>query len=230
MAGKKRLKWEPVAAMIALIFLGVWLVTAPRSGVGQIETREDARLVEHRIGNTRGAVEIVDNEDGATFRLIYRDGTATDVMDADIFKQYFGQAAFDDVTSQDRNLSFRVLNITSWSGLVWVAIGFGGQIAFFGRMFIQWVISEKKRQSTIPDIFWWLSLIGGISLFTYFVWRQDIVGVLGQSSGVVIYARNLRLIHKEKKREARKAAQAEPIGPNPGDALAGEASRGDDGA
>ena len=104
MAGKKRLKWEPVAAMIALIFLGVWLVTAPRSGVGQVETRENARLVEHRIGNTRGAVEIVDNDgNGATFRRIYRDGTATDVMDADIFKQYFGQAAYDDVTSRVRH-------------------------------------------------------------------------------------------------------------------------------
>ncbi|MEL7472603.1 MAG: lipid-A-disaccharide synthase N-terminal domain-containing protein, partial [Planctomycetota bacterium] len=73
----------------------------------------------------------------------------------------------------------------------------------------QWVVSEKKRQSVVPEAFWWLSLVGGAALFTYFVWRRDIVGVLGQSTGVVIYARNLRLIHKQRRRERRAALEAE---------------------
>ncbi len=51
-------------------------------------------------------------------------------------------------------------------------------------------------------MFWWLSFLGGVCLFTYFVWRKDAVGVLGQATGVVIYARNLRLIHKERTRRA----------------------------
>ncbi|HCT44595.1 MAG TPA: hypothetical protein DF699_05235 [Phycisphaerales bacterium] len=67
-------------------------------------------------------------------------------------------------------------------------------------MFVQWIISERSRISTVPEIFWWFSFIGGVCLFTYFVWRVDIVGVLGQSTGIVIYARNLKLIHKEKQR------------------------------
>jgi len=64
-------------------------------------------------------------------------------------------------------------------------------------------VSEKQRESVVPEAFWWLSLVGGVFLFVYFVWRQDIVGVLGQSSGVVIYARNLWLIRKRRRRLAR---------------------------
>jgi lipid-A-disaccharide synthase-like uncharacterized protein len=44
-------------------------------------------------------------------------------------------------------------------------------------------------------------------LFIYFAWRQDPIGVLGQTSGVVIYARNIRLIQKRRRREARDRAQ-----------------------
>jgi lipid-A-disaccharide synthase-like uncharacterized protein len=53
--------------------------------------------------------------------------------------------------------------------------------------------------------------VGGVFLFTYFVWRQDFVGVLGQSTGIVIYARNLRLISKQRRRAERDAqVQAQP--------------------
>jgi len=90
-------------------------------------------------------------------------------------------------------------------GWGWLAAGLGGNAVFASRFLIQWIVSEKERRSVIPDIFWWISLIGAVCLFAYFAWRRDIVGVLGQSSGVVIYARNLRLIHKQKRREAREA-------------------------
>jgi lipid-A-disaccharide synthase-like uncharacterized protein len=33
-------------------------------------------------------------------------------------------------------------------------------------------------------------------LLIYFIWRRDIVGVLGQALGWVIYVRNLWLIHR----------------------------------
>jgi lipid-A-disaccharide synthase-like uncharacterized protein len=96
-------------------------------------------------------------------------------------------------------------NITRWSTFGWVLIGLAGQAAFFGRMLVQWIISERTRVSTVPEVFWWFSFLGGLFLFTYFVWRKDVVGVLGQATGVVIYARNLRLIQKEHRR-ARAAA------------------------
>jgi hypothetical protein len=62
----------------------------------------------------------------------------------------------------------------------------------------------------IPASFWWLSLFGGVALFAYFVWRQDFVGVLGQSSGIVIYARNIRLIYKRRRRETDELVPESP--------------------
>jgi lipid-A-disaccharide synthase-like uncharacterized protein len=106
------------------------------------------------------------------------------------------------------------LNITSWSNFIWVALGLMGQGCFFGRMLIQWVTSERKRESVIPPLFWWLSFFGGVLLFVYFVWRTDVVGVLGQSTGIVIYARNLRLIGKQKRRAQRQHLASDPE-PNP---------------
>ena len=56
----------------------------------------------------------------------------------------------------------------------------------------------EPQRSEVPVVFWWLSLAGGLLLFVYFVWRKDPIGVLGQSTGVAVYARNLRLIAKER--------------------------------
>jgi lipid-A-disaccharide synthase-like uncharacterized protein len=44
--------------------------------------------------------------------------------------------------------------------------------------------------------FWWMSLVGASMLLVYFIWRRDIVGILGQATGWFIYIRNLVLIHK----------------------------------
>ncbi|MCC6428545.1 MAG: lipid-A-disaccharide synthase N-terminal domain-containing protein [Phycisphaerales bacterium] len=89
---------------------------------------------------------------------------------------------------------------------MWVAIGFSGQLAFSFRMLIQWWVSEKRRESHVPMAFWLWSLVGSVMLFAYFIWRQDPVGVLGQCTGLVVYARNLRLIHKTRRRAARQGA------------------------
>jgi lipid-A-disaccharide synthase-like uncharacterized protein len=80
---------------------------------------------------------------------------------------------------------------------VWLIIGFLGQIMFFMRFLIQWFVSEKKRKSVIPISFWYFSIIGGVLLLGYSIFRRDPVFMLGQSMGVVIYSRNLYLIHKK---------------------------------
>jgi lipid-A-disaccharide synthase-like uncharacterized protein len=80
---------------------------------------------------------------------------------------------------------------------VWLIIGFLGQIMFFMRFLIQWFVSEKKRKSVIPISFWYFSIIGGVLLLGYSIFRKDPVFMLGQSMGVVIYSRNLYLIHKK---------------------------------
>ena len=47
--------------------------------------------------------------------------------------------------------------------------------------------------------FWWFSIGGGLILFAYALHRRDPVFILGQSLGIFIYARNLWLVHAEKR-------------------------------
>lgn len=199
---KGRFKWEPAALMVLLIALGCWLVLDPWAK--RAHPRLESLTTELRIGDTRGLVEVTgDTPETQKFRLLTRDGYESADFSREQFESIFGAAVTAQAADGRTNRLFRFLNITSWASLVWIAIGFGGQLMFSGRMFLQWLVSERHKVSIITPAFWWFSLLGGICLFTYFVWRQDIVGVLGQSSGIVIYARNLRLLSKQKRREAR---------------------------
>lgn len=82
--------------------------------------------------------------------------------------------------------------------LFWIILGFLGQFLFFMRFFVQWIVSEKKGESTIPIAFWYFSLLGGGILFVYAIWRKDPVFIVGQGGGLIIYIRNLMLIYKKK--------------------------------
>jgi lipid-A-disaccharide synthase-like uncharacterized protein len=77
-------------------------------------------------------------------------------------------------------------------------IGMLGQLLFTCRFLAQWVVSEKKGESTVPVIFWYLSFGGGVLLLIYAVWRKDPVITLGQLVGLFVYARNLMLIHRRR--------------------------------
>jgi lipid-A-disaccharide synthase-like uncharacterized protein len=101
-----------------------------------------------------------------------------------------------------RGLLFRLLNISGPVGFAWVALGLLGQLLFTGRMVFQWLVSERQRRSVVPVGFWWMSLVGASMLLVYFIWRRDIVGVLGQSAGWIIYSRNLWLIYAERQAES----------------------------
>lgn len=91
---------------------------------------------------------------------------------------------------------------------VWLAIGFLGQALFAGRFIVQWVVSEKRRESTIPLAFWYFSVAGGVVLLAYALYRGDPVFILGQFTGLFIYARNLYLIHSK---EAPATDGARPV-------------------
>lgn len=86
---------------------------------------------------------------------------------------------------------------------IWVGIGLAGQALFSARFLLQWLASEKARRSTIPVAFWYFSIGGGLTLFAYAIHRGDPVFILGQGAGVFIYARNLYLIHREKRASLR---------------------------
>ena len=82
--------------------------------------------------------------------------------------------------------------------IVFLIIGFTGQALFASRFIVQWVYSERKGESSIPLIFWYLSILGGIGLLIYAIFRKDPVIITGQSFGIFIYLRNLILIYKKK--------------------------------
>lgn len=205
------MKWEPAALMVILLGLGVWLCKGPWNH--DIQPRPGTRVVDIQIGPSKGYLEI-DTTAPTTvpetprFRALMRDGFESQPLTAEQIKALIGPKQFDDMMAAGSNWLFRLLKITSWAGVAWVLLGFAGQFAFAGRMIVQWLVSEREKQSIVPASFWWMSLFGGLAVFAYFVWRQDIVGVLGQCSGVVIYARNLKLIAKNKRRAEREAAAA----------------------
>lgn len=82
--------------------------------------------------------------------------------------------------------------------IIFLIIGFVGQGLFASRFIVQWIYSEKKGESSIPIIFWYLSIFGGIGLLIYAIFRKDPVIITGQSVGILIYLRNLILIYKKK--------------------------------
>jgi len=81
---------------------------------------------------------------------------------------------------------------------VWVALGMVAQGVFFARFLVQWLASERRKQSVIPEAFWYLSLCGSAMLLVYSIHVKDPVFIVGQSTGSVIYIRNLVLIARAK--------------------------------
>lgn len=102
-------------------------------------------------------------------------------------------------------------NLISWfdrqtaAELTWLAVGFIAQAMFMMRFVIQWLASERIKQSIVPETFWYFSLAGGIMLLAYSLWRGDPVYILGQSLGTVIYARNIYFIWSHKQRMSAEA-------------------------
>lgn len=79
---------------------------------------------------------------------------------------------------------------------VWMVIGFAGQLMFGSRFFVQWWASERHRRVVVPELFWYLSLAGGVTLFAYAWHLRDPVFAVGQGLGLGVYARNLHLARR----------------------------------
>ncbi len=84
---------------------------------------------------------------------------------------------------------------------LWV-LGFGviAQMTFFARWIVQWIASERRGASHVPELFWWLSLAGATLLLVYFTMRGEPVGMLGQLVGWLVYSRNLYFVRVKQKR------------------------------
>jgi lipid-A-disaccharide synthase-like uncharacterized protein len=78
----------------------------------------------------------------------------------------------------------------------WLAVGLAGQALFSARFMLQWVRSEQAGRSVLPVGFWYLSAGGGLILTVCAIRSEDPVFILGQAAGLVVYLRNLWLIHR----------------------------------
>ena len=80
----------------------------------------------------------------------------------------------------------------------WVLFGFLGQAMFTMRFVVQWIASEKRRESVIPIAFWYFSLAGGLILLIYAIRQMDPVFIAAYLLNPFIYFRNLYFIYKKK--------------------------------
>ena len=82
---------------------------------------------------------------------------------------------------------------------VWKVVGWIGNAVFFSRFFVQWYATEKKKQVVVPQAFWWLSLIGSVTLLCYgLFFLHDSVVIFAYAFTWIPYIRNL-MIHREHK-------------------------------
>jgi lipid-A-disaccharide synthase-like uncharacterized protein len=81
----------------------------------------------------------------------------------------------------------------------WVLIGFLGQAMFSVRFILQWIASEKRKESIIPVAFWYFSLGGGWILLVYAIRQMDPVFIAAYLLNPIIYVRNPYFIHKRNK-------------------------------
>ena len=167
-----------LAALLAALVLAAFPATASGQGVD----------LQRRLGD----IHVQSTPQGYTLEI---EGVSFD-------EQQFVARLFAAQQEQERKgFLYKLLNITTPWGFLWVMLGFAGQAVFTFRMVLQWLVSEREGRSVVPVGFWWGSLLGGVMLLTYFCWRKDIVGIVGQSTGAFIYARNLVLIYRARRCE-----------------------------
>ena len=73
--------------------------------------------------------------------------------------------------------------------LVW---GIAGQIVFKSRFLVQWFYSVSHGESSLPMVFWIISVVGSLMIIVYGLIRHDWVLVAGQI-GIVASVRNIMI-------------------------------------
>lgn len=83
-------------------------------------------------------------------------------------------------------------------------LGAVGQAVFLLRFVYQWLYSERRGESVLPLGFWVVSLAGSALILAYALLRDpvDVVLIIGNVFGTVVYARNIVLLRRERQRVA----------------------------
>lgn len=87
----------------------------------------------------------------------------------------------------------------------WIGVGVAGQGLFAGRFILQWVTTERRRESVIPVAFWYLSVAASVLQLASFVQLRDWIFALGIATTLPIYTRNIWIIHRHKQQYSESA-------------------------
>ena len=87
----------------------------------------------------------------------------------------------------------------------WIGVGVAGQALFAGRFILQWVTTERRRESVIPVAFWYLSVAASVLQLASFVQLRDWIFALGIATTLPIYTRNIWIIHRHKQQYSESA-------------------------
>lgn len=187
--------------IVMMLAVGVWAGVARAqeaagpSGAGITRPPEAKPVDPDAVASVkvklRGVDETVHIVRSTDQGLMYR--LNTDEGESYLTPGQFTQRVF--AEQANRSWFLVALNVTDYAGVVWVALGLVGQALFAGRLIVQWLASEKSKRSVVPPAFWWMALGGASILLVYFIWRRDIVGIIGQCTGWTIYVRNLYFIY-----------------------------------
>lgn len=77
--------------------------------------------------------------------------------------------------------------------------GVTGQVVFTFRFVLQWLYSERRKQSILPIEFWLVSILGSVMVLSYAIIRRDPVLFVGQLFGFVVYFRNTLLWWRQRR-------------------------------
>ena len=92
---------------------------------------------------------------------------------------------------------------TRYLGLDWSLLsilGLLGNAMWSLRFLLQWIASERKKESVIPLSFWYVSIAGTMFSLTYFILKRDPVGILAFLPNTAIYLRNIHLTKRKASR------------------------------
>lgn len=95
---------------------------------------------------------------------------------------------------------------------LWMLLGVAGGILFYGRFYVQWIVSEIRKRSVMPTVFWYMSAAGSPMLLLYAFIEHKPLGALSHCLNIIIYARNINHIWKERKLATRRARYLMQIG------------------
>ncbi len=73
-----------------------------------------------------------------------------------------------------------------------LVFGIAGQLIFKSRFLVQWFYSVRHGESSLPMVFWIISVVGSLMIIVYGLIRHDWVLVAGQV-GIVASVRNIMI-------------------------------------